>query len=134
MYTLDYLDGLNGYNINIQNNKMIFYGKKFNSLILLLFEDNFLNIGNTNDETQLRIKINDKQINSKLQTMKNINLEEIKENNENESIMFFKEFEMSNNNDNLTISLLKNLFFFKSFNSMNNQDINQAKEIFHGKF
>jgi len=134
LYTLDYLDGLNGYNINIQNNKMIFYGKKFNSLILLLFEDNFLNIGNTNDETQLRIKINDKQINSKLQTMKNINLEEIKENNENESIMFFKEFEMSNNNDNLTISLLKNLFFFKSFNSMNNQDINQAKEIFHGKF
>ena len=41
-YMLEYVDGLNGYNISIMNEKNIFYGEKFSELISYLEERNFI--------------------------------------------------------------------------------------------
>lgn len=143
-YTLDYLDGLNGFNINVQNCKMIFYGKKFNSLVSELVEDKFLYDLNSNPNGMLlqkNTKISENEIisaeiNQKMENMKNISYN-IQEKNCNESIMYFDEYEFNNTNkDNLIISLLKNLFYFKSYNSnnilMDNLHINETHELLNG--
>jgi len=145
LYTIDYLDGLNGYNINVQNNKILFYGKKFNSLMNMLLDQRFLydlapGISGKNyiKNTNTRIfgnETTDKQINQKMGTMKNLDID-MKEKIENNSLIYFDEYEFNNNNnDNLIISLLKNLSFFKSYNSnipIDRKDIDEEHESLIG--
>jgi len=125
-YTVDYLDGLNGYNLNVRNKSMIFYGTKINSLITKLIEEKFLldyNAFKENDNhanEKISIKSQDKD--SKINHHENLNILN-NEKNANKKIEFVNKFcleEISNINDfdnkgNLTILFLKKLKFYKKY-------------------
>jgi len=154
LYTVDYLEGLNGYNINIQNNRTIFYGTKLNTLLTSLARDNYLLDCDSYIESdkleELKIKndhiikkeINQFQvretnrglvyeINNSLENDKNII---DPKNNENINIKNNINNKLKNyNNDYLTIEFLKKLTFYKKYrmqkNMTNNLNSNEIIEI-----
>jgi len=140
LYTFEYLDGLNGFNINVLNNEVIFHGQKLNSLITELVKDEYLSNLEPDDikdpiEKNKNLINNIKPKNPKLDALKNINIKIQKKNEiDNDNEMFF---EKEKNKDNLTFSLLKKLTYFKNFennyNKINDLDATDPEEFFKGK-
>ena len=51
LYTIEYIEGLNGFNMNFRNKTNIFYGKKTTNLLQSLKKENYLcSEGKLNDE------------------------------------------------------------------------------------
>jgi len=117
IYTVDYLEGLNGYNINVQNNKMIFYGKKINTLISDLIENNFLIDWDKDQARDLdkEKKFKDSDISNKIIKHKL----DLQKKSQVQDKFFFDEYELNSKDENLTISLLKKLTFYKNYENQN---------------
>lgn len=151
LYTLDYLDGLTGYSINVQNKKMIFYGKKVYSLIENLIANKYLNYENPIAEADQAQGYPDNKFLNRNSTVMPVNgkkpgnhKENNNNNNENhprnknnnnennsdkkiivDNNLFYNSSSNSPNNceklDNLTITFLKKLVFFSNYSADNNQ-------------
>jgi len=132
-YTVDYLDGLNGYNLNVRNKRMIFFGTKINSLITRLLDEKFLLDRNSFKEKEIpEIEKNnneprmvDKELNNNIIFKNNSSLKIRKNKSESKfSIEEFENINNFNNKDNLTISFLKKLMFYKKYEIMSPTDSN----------
>jgi len=144
LYTIDYLEGLNGYSINVQNNKIIYYGEKINTLISKLLEQKFLSDSNSIIDNRNNVKEkNEKAIEQKIENSKCNNRFEnenskVKKNKTGDgNLLFSDQFENGFKNENSSISFLKKLIFYKKSASNNNNsknaDFSYLNENSHGK-
>jgi len=126
-YTMDYLEGLNGYNLNVQNNRKISYGLKIHDLIRKLITERYINYEESKEseqppkdkeEKESRLAVDDKE----LQDSNMIKSKE-KVNSDKKGFLynlFFNEFdcfadEASKNENKTVIWFLKKLIFLRKY-------------------
>jgi len=130
IYTSSYLEGLNGYNLNLQNNLNISYGVKINGLMRKLVSEGFI----TDEEIVNPLKSKEDKENRLAVEGKELTEKE-KGNNDRKGLLYnliFNEHNClsekeSKNETNIAISFLKKLIFFKKYENKN--DILKKEEI-----
>jgi hypothetical protein len=132
-YTFEYLEGLNGFNMNFQNKKSIFYGKKIKDHLETLQKNEFINklINDPNSKSNSLSEIyNENQGNSINKNKKENENEKFDVNLiENEMVLFqFNDI----NRDCLTSNFMKNLYIYKFEEIYEHPYNNNNNEI--GKF
>ena len=132
IYTMDYLEGLNGYNLNVQNNRNISYGLKMNGLMRKLVSEGFI----TNEEIEQPLKAKEEN-ESRLAVNGKESNEKEKGNDDKQGLlfnMFFNEFDCfadrANKSENqITLSFLKKLIFFRNYENKNHILNKEEKKI-----
>ncbi len=117
-YTMNYLEGLNGFNLNVQNNCKISYGLKIHDLMRNLVVERFITDEEINNPaTQPHNTMEDRE--RRLAAFENNSYE----NTESKELLynlFFNEFDCfadkrSKNENKIAIVFLKKLTFFKNY-------------------
>jgi len=122
IYTTYYLEGLNGYNLNVQNNRNISYGLKINDLMRKLVSEGFI----TDEEIDQPLKAKEDKESRLAVEGKELYKEE-KEINDKQGLLFnlfFNEFDcfadIANKSENqIALSFLKKLIFFRNYENIN---------------
>jgi hypothetical protein len=138
-YTTDYLERLNGFSLNVQNNSKIFFGMKLDSLMRKIIQEGYITDGNLESEEEKKIKNNAKSEVLVVNSVDNLECNEaqVKEKGSEKGFfdLYLNEFDhfanKAHNNDNITILFLKKLNFYRNYESQKNNhkmDIFRAQE------
>jgi len=137
-YTMDYLDGLNGYNLNVQNNRKISYGLKIHDLMRKLITERFITYEenreseqppNAKEEKESRFAVNRKELKDSdmIKSKEKVNSDKKKYLYN----LFFNEFdcfadEASKKENKIAIWFLKKLVFLRKYEGQ--KDISKNEE------
>jgi len=127
-YTMDYLEGLNGFNLNVQNNSKIFFGMKLDSLMRKIIQEGYITDGNLESEEEKKIKNNAKKEELNVNSVENLesNEPQVKEKGSEKGFfdLYLNEFDhfsnKAHNNDSKAILFLKKLIFYRNYESQKN--------------
>jgi len=139
LYTIDYLEGLNGYNLNVQNNRNISYGLKIDDLMRKLVAEGFITTTDEefesppqkakkdNSDNRLAVdwKESVKDCDGIVKCKENAHISDKCDKKEFLFNLFFNEIDCLadkeiKNENNITLTFLKKLIFFRNYEGQNN--------------
>lgn len=130
---MDYLNGLNGYTVNIKNSSNLYYNEKIMRVLkknayLTNLKNQASQNGNGREIENFEINFNISNNHEKTGNMNFNSNEDTKISPKNYSFRNFHEIENYKNNNHLIVIFLKNLIFYQKYDE-NNSSFNYSKEV-----